>query len=456
MIRTKCKTLFVILITVLCFQTPCFSVPWSGKRLPQINPAQKIDYVNICWWDNFTDPCLKYYIIQAIENNHDARKASWQVEEYRQNVKYQFGAELPTLSVGSDYVLNHLPDTIMGTKTNLFIVPFLSTYEADVFLKNHDRTKSSKKAYQSSKFQEQSVYISLASDVATTYINIIKYDKQICIQQSLVEVKKEELKREENRYKRGVSAVPKVNIAKQGYETAKSNLYETIKLREKALTQLAVLTGDSPDNIACIKRGSFDDLEYKIMIPCSISSDVIFSRPDVLAAESNLEKANIDVRVARKEFLPRFNIIGLYSFDNIGSGGFGTWSSTVAAFIAGATLDLFKGGQKVATLKINKARYEQMFEAYRQTDLTAIKEVNDSMLIIKEDTKIDENTCKNLLIQNDNYQRAAKSYKYGTISCPALLSEDEQLLNMQQNQVNTKAVRLIDYITLYKAVGGKL
>lgn len=454
--RIKGRMSFIIFVVILCFQAPCFSLPWNNKRLPPIKSAQKIDYVNICWWNNFTDPCLKYYIIQAIENNHDAKKASWQVEEYRQNVKYQFGAELPTLSVGSDYVLNHLPDTIKGTKTNLFIVPFLSTYEADVFLKNHDKTKSSKKAYQSSKFQEQSVYISLASDVATTYINILKYDKQICIQQSLVDVKKEELKREENRYKRGVVSIPQLNVVRKDYETAKSNLDEVIKSRDKALNQLAVLTGDSPDNIACIKRGSFDDLEYKATIPCSISSDVIFSRPDVLAAESNLEKANIDVRVARKEFLPRFNIIGLYSFDNIGSGGFGTWSSTVAAFIAGATLDLFKGGQKVATLKINKAKYEQMFEAYRQTDLTAIKEVNDSMLIIKEDTKIDENTNKNLLIQCDNYQRAEKSYKYGTISYTNLLSEDEQLLNMTQSKVNTKAVRLIDYITLYKAVGGKL
>lgn len=454
--KTRGRVLFIILVAVLCFQAPCFSIPWNNKRLPQIKSTQKIDYVNICWWDNFTDPLLKEYIIKAVTCNHDAREASWKVEEYKHLVKVQFSQEMPTLSVGTTYVLNHFQDIFVGTKTNVFAVPFLASYEADVFLKNHDKTKSSKKAYESSKFQEQSVYISLASDVATTYINILKYDKQICIQQSLVDVKKEELKREENRYKRGVVSIPQLNAVRKDYETAKSNLDETIKLRDKALNQLAVLTGDSPDNIACIKRGSFDDLEYKSMIPCSISSDVIFSRPDVLAAESDLEKANIDVRVARKEFLPRFNIVGIYAFTNLGSTAFGTWNSTLAALLANATLDLFKGGYKVANLKVSKARYEQMFEAYRQTDLTAIKEVNDSMLIIKEDTKIDENTNKNLLIQCDNYQRAEKSYKYGTISYTNLLSEDEQLLNMTQNKVNTKAVRLIDYITLYKAVGGKL
>lgn len=450
------KILTVFLCLSLFLQLPCFSVPWSKKPLPRINPCSKIDYVNICWWDNFSDPLLKEYIIKAITCNHDAREASWKVEEYKYLVKVQFSQEMPTLSVGTTYVLNHFQDVFKGTKTNIFAVPFLASYEADIFLKNHDKTKSSKKTYQSSKFQEQSVYISLASDVATTYINIIKYDKQIQMQQSLVDVKKEELLRQQSRYKRGVTSVPQLNDYKQAYESAKSDLDELIKSRDKALNQLAVLIGESPDNAPCLKRGSLDNFVYKSVLPCEISSDVIFSRPDILAAEANLEKANIDVRVARKEFLPKINIVGVYAFTNLGSTGFGTWNSTLAALLANATLDLFKGGYKVANLKVNKARYEQMFEAYRQADLVAIKEVNDSLLIIREDTKINNNTNINLKIQEDNYKRALKSYKYGVIDYPTLLLQQEQFITMQQNQINTNTACLIDYITLYKSVGGKL
>jgi len=448
---TKIKLVIILLLMLIA---PSFS--FAKTKPPVIVPAQKISYVNINWWDNYSDPYLKCYIIQAIENNHDARKASWKVEEYKQFVKYQFGQELPSLSIGGAYIGNHLPDTIVGTKSSIFAVPFIAKYEADIFLKNHDKTKSSKKAYQSSKFQEQSIYISLASDVATTYINTLKFDKQIQLQQEFVCVKQEELSREIARYKRGVTSAPSVNNVKKAYETAKSDLDELTKSRDKSLNQLAVLIGESPVNSVCIKRGLFDDLEYKTQIPVCISSDVVFSRPDILAAEADLEKSKIDVRVARKEFLPKLNIYGLYSLDNIGSSGFGTWGSTVAAIVASATLDLFKGGMKVANLKINKARYEQMFEAYRQTDLNALKEVNDSLLIINQDTKIDENTCKKLIAQTDNYQRAVKSYKNGVISYPNLLSEQEQLLTMEQSQINSKSVRLVDYITLYKAVGGKL
>lgn len=445
------------IFSLLFMIPPCFSAcAWGNKKLPPINSSQKIDYVNINWWDNFSDPYLKCYIIQAITNNHDAKKASWLVEEYKQSVKLQFSQELPSLSVGADYIGNHLPDTIKGTKSAIFAVPFIASYEADIFLKNHDKTKSSKKAYESSKFQEQSIYISLASDVATTYINLIKFDKQIKLQEEYFNVKREELKRENARFHRGVTSAQKLNDAKKNYESAKSDLDELIKLRDKSLNQLAVLIGESPTNIACLKRNNWDNFEYKSQIPTCISSDVVFSRPDILASEANLEKANIDVRVARKEFLPKFNVTGIYSLSNIGPDGFGTWGSTIAAIIAGATLDLFKGGAKVANLKINKSRYEQMFEAYQQTDLEALKEVNNSLIIINQDTKIDENTEKSLLFQKDNYYRASNSYKNGVISYTELLTEKERLLNLEKNKTDTKTNKLLSYITLYKAVGGKL
>lgn len=451
----RLRLLNIFLILLIFLQSPA-SVYAFGCKKPIIDYHEKISYVNIDWWDNFSDPYLKCYIIQAIQNNHDARRASWQVEEYRQNVKLQFSHELPSLTVGGDYILNHLPDSLVKTKTSIFAVPFYSYYEADVFLKNHDKTKSTKKAYEASKFQEKSIYISLASDVTTSYINIIKFDKQIELQRKLVEVKKQTLCRVEERYSRGVVSAVTLNNAKKDYQTAQNSLDEFIKSRDKALTQMAVLIGESPNNIPDIKRGCFDDFEYKTQIPCAISSDVIFSRPDIMEAEANLEKANIDVRVARKDFLPRFNIVGLYSLTNLGPDGFGTWGSTVAALFAGVSLDLFKGGAKFAALRINKARYEQMFESYRQTDLNAIKEVNDSLVVIYEDTKTDNNTVSNLVIQKDNYHRSDESYKRGTISYTDLLSQCEQLLNVNQNQVNSKTNRLIDYISLYKAVGGKL
>lgn len=81
-----------------------------------------------------------------------------------------------------------------------------------------------------------------------------------------------------------------------------------------------------------------------------------------MAAEAKLEAAKIDIKVARKEFLPSFNITGIWTFNTLASGTFFSWESSLAALLAGATQDIFKGGIKKANLKMKKAKYEELFE----------------------------------------------------------------------------------------------
>ena len=115
-----------------------------------------------------------------------------------------------------------------------------------------------------------------------------------------------------------------------------------------------------------------------------------------------LEKAKIDVRIARKDFLPTFNITGLWVFNTIAPGTFFSWESSLAAILAGASQDIFMGGRKIANLKIQKAKYEELFEKYRQTDLEAVKEVNTALCLIKHDTIIDKNTKQKLQYEYQN------------------------------------------------------
>lgn len=448
---------FFISLLIIFMLPLSSSAFWGNKKQPDVNNVQeKLDYVNINWWHNFNDPCLYNYIYRAIEENHNAKKASWKVEEYRQFVKMSFGQELPSLSVGGTYIGAHWPEHIKGIKNNVFVLPFIASYEADIFGKNHDKTKSSKKTYEASKFEEKGIYIALATDVATTYLNIIKFDKQICLQEELVKVKDEKFRRNQKRFAQGVISAENLNNSQKELEKAKSDLNDLLKSREKALTQLAVLIGDSPENIDNLQRASLEQFEYYCAAPDSIPSDVIFSRPDVMAVESKLDKTKIDVRVARKEFLPTINLTGIYAMSNLGASSFGSWESTLAAILAQASLDLFKGGTKIANLKIYKSRFEQMFEEYKQTDLNALKEVNDSLFILCQDTQTDKNTINALNLETDNYRRASNKYKNGTISYPTLLNSQEALINSELNETNSKTNRIIDYFTLYKAVGGKL
>lgn len=419
--------------------------------------AVDIQELNIDFFKNFNDENLNCYIQQALDNNHDLKKAGHVVEQYRQQTKYSLGKELPSLSVSANYLGIKVPELDnFQLKDNAFILPFMASYEADFLLKNRDKTKSVKKSYEAARFREKSVYLALLTDVATVYTNILQYDDLIEKQTEVLKNQQEILTRSNKKFERGVINSTELNNAKKMVETSKSNLEKLQKERETAMMQLAVLTGNSSSNIADMKVGDLDNFEYSGNIPEEISSDVIFARPDVKMAEANLEKAKIDVRVAKKEFFPRFNIVGVWAFNTIAPGTFFSWESSLAAILAGATQDIFKGGMKIANLKIQKAKYEELFEDYNQTNLDAVKEVNTALCIIKHDRKIEDNTKSELNYETANFQNARKKLSRGVISDPEYLMEENKLINSQTNYTQAKTQRIVNYFTLYKAVGGQL
>lgn len=432
-----------LLLSMLIFANCCYAIDR--------------DELNVDFFSNFNDCYLEQYINEAIENNHSAKQATARVEQYRQQAKSTLGKELPTLSVGANYLGVKIPDIDnFQLKKNAFILPLIANYEADLLLKNRDKTKSSNKSYEISQQDEKSIYLALLTDVATVYTNILQYDELIKTQNELIQNAQSILDGDKRKYGRGFINSTTLNNSQKDLEIAKNNLENLEKEREIALMQFEVLLGRPSECADNIQRGNLNDFEYQKLIPNEIESDVIFSRPDVIAAEKQLEKAKIDVRVARKEFLPTFNITGLWTFNTIVGGTFFSWDSSLATLMAGAMQDIFAGGKKVANLKLQKAKYEEIFENYRQTDLEAVKEVNTALCIIKHDTNIDNNTKNQLEFETKNYKDAQKMVNRGVISNNDFYNIKRRYLTEEFETVQSKTQRIVNYFTLYKAVGGKL
>ena len=154
--------------------------------------------------------------------------------------------------------------------------------------------------------------------------------------------------------------------------------------------------------------------------------------------------------------MPSFNITGLWAFNTIAPGNFFSWDSSLAALLAGATQDIFTGGRKVANLKYQKARYQELFEDYKQTDLEAVKEVNTSLCIIKHDQSVENETKAKLNLEKKNLRNVDKKFNRGVVSKTQKLNEENTCISRDIDLTKAKTQRLVNYYTLYKAVGGKL
>ncbi|HIQ89351.1 TPA: TolC family protein [Candidatus Galligastranaerophilus faecipullorum] len=448
-------------ITV-CFLTGIFITFAAGncafsKTLPQNDINKRIEYVNIAFWEQFEDEYLKNYILCAVKNNHEAKSTLYKSEQFRQEMKSSFADELPSLNVAANYLGLKIPmlDNF-AFKKNGFVLPFQFNYEADLLLKNRDKTKSKHKLHKAQKYDEKSAYIMLAGDVATTYINILKFDKTISLQEKLLKNREEILKRTENKFYFGTISKTELNNGIKDYNTAYEELEELLKQRSLLLDNLALLIAQSAQNSSELKRGDIDNFAKNLLIPLEISSDKIFTRPDVQSALYKLQSAKIDITVAKKDFFPTFNITGFYVFNTLGPGNFFSWRSTFAALIAGAAQDIFTGGKKIASLRLKKARYDELFENFLQTDLNAIKEVNDALYQTRHDIKI-YNEAKNIYaIHKNNFELEEKRFTQGTVDFISLLEENIDFIDSNQNLLEKKAQKFVDVVSLYKAAGGNL
>lgn len=427
------------------------SMVTKNKKSP--DESYKFAYINIDWWNNFNDDILNSYIEKAVMNNYDLKMATLNVDEYYQNVKAQFASELPSMTAGLGPAFYKAPG--MTKTTSSIGLPMIVQYEADIFLKNHDKTKSVKKLYEGSKTDERAAYIAIASAVGTAYFNIVKLDKMISLQENIVTARQDIYNLMLSRNKEGLTSTADTIKANKALVQGQTDLIELKKQREQLLHQFCVLIGESPENANSIVRNSLDDLNYQLAIPNEIPSEIITHRPDYLKAELMVEKAGIDVRVAKKEFLPSINILGGGLFSASDFGSLFTTKNMLLGVAGGIMAPLFQGGSLKANLRLKKATYERVLQNYYKTNLTAIQEVNDALVASRLDKEKMSQTEKQYNLEKDDYKYNELKYNQGTISKLDLIQYQENLLSIEKLVAQQKVECMADAISLYKATGSK-
>lgn len=460
----KLASVFLTISFLLCNISPCFAVEnvkkndkkytHKVKKSRYKDDKFKYEYINIDWWKSFNDEYLTDYIIKAIQHNHDLKMASIAVDEYYQYTKIQFASELPVAGVGFSPAL--VKNIGFNNWNWSFVAPALVNYEADIFLKNHDKTKAAKKTYEGAIQDERASYIAVASAVGTTYFNIVKLDEMIKYQEKIIDLRKNIYDLTWICNQEGTASMSDTVKANKLYVYGMSELPDLKKNRTKLLNQLAVLTGDEPDDVENLPRKTLAEIHFTGELPKEISSEVITNRPDYIKSEIMLEKAGIDVRVAKKEFLPTINLSGVIGFTASDLGRMFNSKMALSALAAGLILPVFTGGKRIANLRLKKSTYDRVLENYFKTNQTAIQEINDALVVLKQDyTKLEQNQ-KHEQLEKKDFEITKSRYEAGVISKRDYYQMEENLMSVQKLVASNTSDCLINAIGLYKAAGSKI
>lgn len=454
----KCYSIFCLALLIV------FVVSCSTTKV-EIEEADVYETINYAWWQEFKDDNLIYLINLALDNNKDIKVAKLKLTEYASFVDASFGGELPVISTTlGGYNTNRntkfdignpmIPPITIADKRGV-VFPISISYEIDYLGKNRDKTKSIKAQFEAYEYQVQSMYLTLISNVSTLYFNIMKINKLIELQEVIISIKDDIINNLNQKYEKGLISNIEINNYKQEILNIKTNIENLNITKNNLLTQLLVLIGKDASNIESINITDLDEM-IDMEVQKEVSSDVIFSRPDILAYEKQLQKAEIDVAVARKEFFPTIQLSAGVLFSDLGAGGLFDAKNTIYNILGGLTFDIFTGGRKKANLNIMNSRYEQMFENYKQISLQATKEIQDSLDAIKYNKNIMLNNNEKYDFERQNYNKYTEMYKNDLITEVDLKQLEQKLVAIEVEQVNAKIQEYIDYISLYKATAGKI
>ena len=444
----------LLLISVVLIQTsPCLS------KARQENTEDKTQYLNLSWWEKYNDPILIGYLQELYEKNHDLKIAALKVKEGEKVVRISLANELPQVSFDGNLGRTmrssdqHFGSLVIPSYAQWgYQLPLTASYEIDIWGENRLKTKSVEKQLEIIKQEERASYIALTSAFATNYFNLIKTDKLLELQEEIVKVQEEIAQKTQKKYENGLCSVNEV-IDEQKLLTSQKELLNNLEHTRTILeNQLRVYLSD---NDKVLSRTPCDNLNLLTNIPDKIDSTAIEKRPDYIQAEENIKKIGYDVRIARKEFLPKFIIYGQIGFNAY------QWSKLLNSYsqLANAgimpSFDLFSGGRKMAILKLRKYQYEEAMHNYQKTILTSIQELNDSSAELKTEQKNYQQSVERLNLESQKYLLMVHKNEIGAASNLDILYNKEQKLFTQRDEVSNKMNCIISTIGLYKALGGE-
>ena len=408
------------------------------------------------WWEVFQDPALQDLIHIALTNNYDLKQAVARVEQARQQVTVARAPLFPQIGYGGDVgrgknALFNTP-AANGATASSALVNVNAVWEFDFWGRIRRLTEAARAQYLATDEARRGVTITLVSDVATAYFNLLDLDQELAIQCAATNAYVGSYRIFNDRRINGVASKLETDRAAAALANAAAVIPQLELQIATTENKINVLLGRNPGPVP---RGSLTNLPpFPAEIPAGLPSVLLQRRPDVLASEQALIAANANVGASFASFFPQ---IGLTTFFGKVSPELSTFSAGSAnAWNVGATLagPLFQGRQLRAQYRAARAKFDEAKAAYEQTVLTAFQEVSSTLISrqkVAEARVYDEQAVTALTSAVD---LATERYLNGKSSYYEVLQAQQELYPTQRAQVQAQVSELVAVVQLYRALGG--
>lgn len=427
------------------------------KTFAQDTNLTSTQSINTQWWKSFKDEPLNHAIEEALNANYDLEISRASVDallgQFDQAKSYlypQINANgsldrksVDNASSGGYQLREGITSTYAGSLS-------LASYEIDLFGKVRRANESARAALLSSEYASQTLKITIASNVAASYIKLSSLHGQIDLARENLKLSREIVTFNELKFKHGIIAEPILLQSLSEYENAKATLsaLEASKIAEESSYNL--LLGRNPSSISTSSLTSLTLPE----IPSELNANLLNKRPDIAAAEQNLIAANARIGVARAAYFPSIKLTGMLGVQSLELSSFVSNPARIWEIAPSISVPVFSAGRIAGEIKTAEADRNQTLSTYKKSIVSAFNDTHNAIgQTAKAKEQIIYQSARSEAIQKALIQSKLR-YQVGTITYSDMLLVQQQWLQASQQLLLAKQNALISTVSLYKALGG--
>ncbi len=406
------------------------------------------------WAEVFTDPSLQALIQSALSGNYDLGIAATRVLTAEARLGVVRSAGLPTLGAYASVEADRSRAGGRGDPSTggLFRAGASLSWEVEFWGKYTRAKEAARAEILSSEWGRRAVVTSLVSQVATAYYQLLAFDRGLDIAERTLASREESLRITQVRDQGGAGSLVDVKQAELLVYGARAQIVDLKRLIEQQENAIAALTGKSPGPVA--RAAQMAPEAGPTEIPTGLPSALLERRPDILQAEQRLVAANAEIGVAQADYFPS---ISLTASGGVASAALSTlFSAPAIVWSAAASLaqPIFDGGRTDSQVRLAELEREVALASYRQTILTAFREVSDALVGYQRGREFRAIQAELVGSAREARRLADLRYQGGATGYLEVLDSDTRLFTAELGLVQAELSVLSVFVEIYRALGG--
>ena len=403
--------------------------------------------------------CIDY----AMENNITLKKSQLQKQSATEDLKGAKAALLPTVSASTNQSLGYQPWKDTGTayvsngtvNTKVDKTSYNGSYSVSGQWtvwnggRNTNTVKLDRLAEQEADLSARETANSIQERIAQIFAQILYLDESVKVNEQMLETSKKNEERGQEML--NVGKMSKADLAQLSAQRANDE-YSIVEAKTQLmnyklqLKQLLEITDENAFDVAVPEIGE-ERILAEIPALQAVYEEALLSRPEIERLQLSLKSSEVSVSIAKAGWMPNVSLTGgvTTSTNSLSGSGWGSqFKSNVNTQLGvGVSVPIYDG--RSTKTAVNKAKIQQLQAQLNLQDQqkTLYSDIQGFWLNAVTNQEKYKAAKSSVESAQQSYDLLSEQFRLGLKNIVELLAGKDNLLNAQQNQLQSK------YLTLY-------